>query len=153
MPNTSKVVNDKIGIHYTIIGTLANNFICKKVNDRIMYQSKIFLNNNDLKESIIKEIKQNSLILPNNTKLSNSILLNIWNVEIYEQHKLFLEKGATIEVSGLLKYKLYNRFCGGQKLQIFFNVNNISKIKQPLYLEHNDFLENNRLPEIVYYQF
>lgn len=148
--NKTKILEN--GKDYTISGTLANNFICKNVNGRIMYQSKLFLNKNKLKNEIIDMLTEYDDEIEINTKFSNSIMLNIWNVEVYEQHKLFLEKGSTIEINGILKYKVYNRFCGGKKVQLFFSINNLYKITESNY-GLNKLSINNNSPNIVYYQF
>lgn len=137
----------------SITGLIASDFIYKKVNNKTVYQSKIFLNDYNLKINIIKTLKENNYLTTDEVKYSNLIIINIWNLEVYEQYKDFLKKGSYIEIQGILKYKIYNRFCGGQRLQLFFIVNNIFKVKQPKQEYTDDFFINNKFPQIVYSQF
>lgn len=145
--------SEKNQLMCSITGLIAGDFIYKKVNNKIVYQNKIFLNDYNLKNNIIETLKENNSLITNEIKYSNLIVINIWNLEVYEQYKEFLNKGVTIEMQGILKYKIYNRFCGGQRLQLFFIVNNIFRIKQPV-LEYNEEVSmKNKFPQIVYSQF
>ena len=137
----------------SITGLVASDFIPKNVNNRIVYHSKMFLDNYNLKNDIIKNLKESNTLITDRVKYSNSVIINIWNLEVYEQCKDLLKKGVTIETQGILKYKIYNRFCGGQRLQLFFTINNIFRIKQPMQEYNEEIFIKNKLPKIVYSQF
>ena len=106
-----------------------------------------------MKNNIIKLLKENDSSITDRVKYSNLVVINIWNLEVYEQCKNLLKKGVTIEMQGILKYKIYNRFCGGQRLQLFFTINNIFRIKQPMQEYNEEIYIKNKLPQIVYSQF
>lgn len=137
----------------SIAGLVASDFIPKEVNNKIVYQSKMFLNDYNLKNYIIKNLKENDSSITDGVKYSNSVVINIWNLEVYEQYKDLLKKGITLEVQGILKYKIYNRFCGGQRLQLFFTINSIFRVKQPIREYNEEIFTKNKLPQIVYSQF
>lgn len=149
--NSKKIKKNEL--LYSIAGLVASDFICKEVNNKVVHQSKIFLNDCELRNNIIKILKENDSLITDRVKYSNLVVINIWNLEVYEQCKDLLKKGVTLEAQGILKYKIYNRFCGGQRLQLFFTINNIFRIKQPIQEYNEEMHVRNKLPQIVYSQF
>lgn len=136
----------------TLEGIIASDFKNKDVNSRTVYQSKIYSTNSNFDKELLKHIKEIDDTINDNIKISNSILLNFWHVEVYEKYKDMLEKGSVIKAEGLIGYKVYNRFCGGKQLHLFFAVNDIVEvISVP---EKNS--TSNRLssmPQVLYAQF
>lgn len=120
-------------ISCTINGIIANDFKYKNINNKSVYQSKLFFTNINIKKDIIDILKKTDNSIPSNIKSSNKIIINIWDAETYEQFNTFLKKGSSIEATGILKYKIYNKLYGGQKLEFFFNIHSIFKIKESLY--------------------
>lgn len=140
-------------VECSLSGLLCKDFITKEVSNKIVYQGKIFINNYLIKDKLLNFLVENSNSEVMDANISNSVIVNIWNIEIYEQYKDVLKKGIEIEMRGTLKYKVYNRFFGAKHIQLFFNVNSIYKIKQSLRCCDDDTIYKNRLPQITYSQF
>lgn len=113
----------------TLSGLLGSDFILKNIENKVVFQSRIFINNYKLKKNIINLVEQNNSSIPKDIKYPNSIIVNLWNIDEYECCKDYLHKGVEIEAYGNITYYIYKRFCTGLRIQLFFNIHHISKIK------------------------
>ena len=136
-----------------IEGLISSDFIPKIVNGKTIYQGKIFLNNYNLKSTIINSLKEQNPLIADKPKYSNLVVVSFWNSDTYEQYKDYLQKGVPLEIYGILKYKIYSRLCGGEKLQLFFTANTVFKVKEPMIEYNEEVYIKNRIPQIVYSQF
>lgn len=136
----------------TLEGVIASDFKNKDVNSRTIYQNNIYSTNSNFDKEFLKHIKEIDSTIDDKIKVSTSILLNFWHTDVYDKYKDFLQKGTIIKAEGLIGYKVYNRFCGGKQMHLFFAVNDIVEvISVPKKNSANMTL--SRTPQVLYAQF